>query len=72
MAHGKTNIVISREMILSESTIRQETVRIFRAMSVGNRQQAVLKAEALGLLPEGIEIRGYPPPRGINETLIEK
>jgi DNA-binding CsgD family transcriptional regulator len=58
MAHGKTNIVISREMILSESTIRQESVRIFRAMSVGNRQQAVLKAAALGLLPDGIELRG--------------
>jgi DNA-binding CsgD family transcriptional regulator len=58
MAHGKTNIVIAREMILSESTIRQESVRIFRAMSVGTRQQAVLKARALGLLPEDIEVKG--------------
>jgi len=58
MALGKTNIVIAREMILSESTIKQESVRIFRAMSVGTRQQAVLKAGALGLLPEGIEVGG--------------
>jgi DNA-binding CsgD family transcriptional regulator len=58
MAHGKTNIVIAREMILSESTIKQESVRIFRAIGVGTRQKAVLKARALGLLPEGIEVGG--------------
>jgi DNA-binding CsgD family transcriptional regulator len=58
MAHGKTNIVIAREMILSESTIKQESVKIFRAIGVGTRQQAVLKARALGLLPEGIEVGG--------------
>jgi len=57
MAHGKTNIVIAQGMILSESTIKQESVRIFRALGVGTRQQAVLKAETLGLLPAGIEIR---------------
>jgi DNA-binding CsgD family transcriptional regulator len=56
MARSKTNLVISQEMMLSESTIKQESVRIFRAMGVGTRQQAVLKARALGLLAEGIEI----------------
>jgi len=57
MAHGKTNLVIAQEMILSESTIKQESVKIFRALGVGTRQQAVLKAKTLGLLPDGIEIR---------------
>lgn len=56
MAHGKTNLVIAQGMILSESTIKQESVRIFRALGVGTRQQAVLKARTLGLLPDGIEI----------------
>ena len=57
MAHGKTNLVIAQEMILSESTIKQESVKIFRALGVSTRQQAVLKAKTLGLLPDGIEIR---------------
>ena len=56
MAQGKTNLLIANEMILSESTIKQESVKIFRALGVGTRQQAVLKARTLGLLPEGLEI----------------
>ena len=50
-------MVIANEMILSESTIKQESVKIFRALGVGTRQQAVLKANTLGLLPDGIEIK---------------
>ena len=56
MASGKTNLSIAHEMILSESTIKQESVKIFKALSVATRQQAVLKAEALGLLPRGTDI----------------
>tara|TARA_B110000503_G_C7077244_1_gene383493 strand:- start:208 stop:909 length:702 start_codon:yes stop_codon:yes gene_type:complete len=56
MSHGKTNLVISGEMILSESTIKQESVKIFRALGVSNRQQAVLKSRTLGLLPPATEI----------------
>jgi DNA-binding CsgD family transcriptional regulator len=56
MALGKTNLVIANKMILSESTIKQESVKIFRALGVSTRQQAVLKAVTLGLLPEGVEI----------------
>jgi DNA-binding NarL/FixJ family response regulator len=56
MAHGKTNLVIAQEMILSESSIKQESVKIFRAMGVGTRQQAVLKARTLWLLPKGLEM----------------
>jgi DNA-binding CsgD family transcriptional regulator len=56
MALGKTNLVIANEMILSESTIEQESVKIFRALGVSTRQQAVLKARTLGLLPEGLEM----------------
>ena len=56
MAQGKTNLLIANEMILSESTIKQESVKIFRALGVGTRQQAVLKARTLGLLPDGLEM----------------
>jgi DNA-binding NarL/FixJ family response regulator len=47
---GLVNLEIAKELMLSESTIRQETVRIYRALGVGNRHEAVKKAQALGLI----------------------
>ena len=47
---GMVNGEIARELMLSESTIRQETVRIYKALGVGNRLEAVKKAKALGFL----------------------
>lgn len=54
MARGETNAEIARQLILSESSIKQESVRIFRALGVGSRQQAVAKARATGLLPAAV------------------
>jgi DNA-binding CsgD family transcriptional regulator len=51
---GLVNLEIAKILMLSESTIRQETVKIYRALGVGNRQEAVKKAKALGLLPKRI------------------
>jgi len=48
--NGLVNIEIAKILMLSESTIRQETVRIYRALGVGNRKEAVKKAKALGLM----------------------
>jgi DNA-binding CsgD family transcriptional regulator len=50
--NGLVNIEIAKILMLSESTIRQETVRIYRALGAGNRQEAVKKARTLGLLPK--------------------
>lgn len=50
--NGLVNMEIAKILMLSESTIRQETVRIYRALGAGNRQEAVKKARALGLLPK--------------------
>jgi len=50
--NGLVNLEIAKILMLSESTIRQETVRIYRALGSGNRQEAVKKARALGLLPK--------------------
>ena len=50
MAQGMSNVEIAREMLLSESSIRQETVRIYRALSVGGRAEAAKKAKALGII----------------------
>lgn len=50
MAEGLVNVEIAGQLLLSESTIRQETVRIYRALSVPNRTEAAKKAKALGLI----------------------
>ncbi len=54
MAKGQTNAQIAQQLILSESSIKQESVRIFRALGVGSRQQAVAKAKATGLIPASV------------------
>lgn len=51
MGDGMTNAEISTQVMLSESTVRQETIRIYRALQVTGRQEAVAKARAIGLLP---------------------
>ena len=56
---GLVKLEIAKELMLSESTIRQETVRIYRALGVGNRHEAVKKARALGL------IKKNPLPTGL-------
>lgn len=50
MSFGKTNAEIARDMILSESSIRQETVKIYKALGVGSRAEAVKRAIHLGIL----------------------
>lgn len=56
IAAGKTNMAIAKELILSESAIKQETVKIFRSLGVENRRQAAQKAIAMGLVPERSEL----------------
>lgn len=50
MAEGLTNAEIGLKILMSESTVRQETIRIYRALGVNSRQLAVAKARAIGLL----------------------
>lgn len=56
---GLVNLEIAKILMLSESTIRQETVKIYRALGVGNRQEAVRKAKTLGLLPKRVGSRDF-------------
>ncbi len=58
MADGLTNAEIAGKVLLSESTVRQETIRIYRALAVSGRLEAVAKARALGLIS-----KISPPPR---------
>jgi len=56
MADGLTNAEIATLVLLSESTVRQETIRIYRALRVNSRIDAAAKGRALGL------IKRPPPP----------
>ena len=56
MAQGLINAEIAQELMVSESTVRQETVRIYRELGVPNRAEASRKARVLGL------IKRPPPP----------
>jgi ATP/maltotriose-dependent transcriptional regulator MalT len=47
---GKTNGQIGRELALSESTIRQETIKIYKILGVSGRSEAVLAAKKMGLV----------------------
>jgi DNA-binding CsgD family transcriptional regulator len=45
-----TNGQIGKELSLSESTIRQETIKIYKSMGVSGRGEAVAAAKKLGLV----------------------
>ena len=60
MADGLVNVEIARELLLSESTIRQETVRIYRALRVPNRTEAAKRGRALGLI-RNRNVQSAPP-----------
>jgi len=50
IARGMTNSEIAQELILSESSIRQETVRVYRALSVSSRSEAARRGIHLGIV----------------------
>ena len=49
MAQGKPNKLICRELHLAEGTVKCHVSAILRALEVGSRSQAALKAARLGL-----------------------
>jgi DNA-binding CsgD family transcriptional regulator len=50
MAEEKTNYQIGKAFNLSESTIKQESVKIFRKLGVENRRDAAVKASQMRLI----------------------
>jgi len=50
MADGLTNAEIAKIVLLSESTVRQETIRIFRILKCHSRSEAIVKARATGVI----------------------
>lgn len=52
MAKKMTNGQIAKQILVSESTVRQETIRIFRSLSAVGRVEAVQKAAEFGLITQ--------------------
>lgn len=50
MAIGKTNSQIARSLNVSESTIKQESVRLFKVLGVSTRQRAVAIGKEMGII----------------------
>lgn len=50
VSQGLTNGQIGKEFSLSESTVRQETIKIYKFLDAHSRTEAVAKARALGLI----------------------
>lgn len=50
IAQGLTNGKIGRDLALSESTIRQETIKIYKALGATGRDDAVILARKLGIV----------------------
>lgn len=57
MAEGLTNAEIARKLLLSESTVRQESVRIYRIFNTDNRQEAVSAGREAGIIAK-LEMAG--------------
>jgi DNA-binding CsgD family transcriptional regulator len=48
--NGYSNNLIAKDLNLSESTIRQETIRIYKTLDVSGRADAVEKAQSAGVI----------------------
>jgi DNA-binding NarL/FixJ family response regulator len=67
IAQGMTNRVIADDLYLSESTIKQETVKIFRCLGVATRQAAAKHAAANGVIETWLQ----KPPARASQNLIQ-
>lgn len=65
LCRGLSNKAIARELSISLGTVKVHLAKIFRALEVDNRLQAVLRATATGLCQGGGGNRqaGAPPER---------
>jgi len=60
IADGLTNAEIAKIVLLSESTVRQETIRIFRILKCHTRSEAIVKARASGIIARVPKVSQFP------------
>ena len=60
MARGLTNVQIAKRVGFSESTVRQETMAIYRALDVRGRRAAIQLASARGMLASDVPVTVRP------------
>ena len=60
MADGMTNQAISQRIGFSESTVRQETMAVYRHFGVHDRREAVQRAASRGLLSTSMDSEAIP------------
>jgi LuxR family maltose regulon positive regulatory protein len=51
MAEGLTNPQIAERLFISVHTVKSHASNLYGKLAVGNRTQAVQRAQALGILP---------------------
>jgi DNA-binding NarL/FixJ family response regulator len=52
LASGASNREISRQLYITESTVKRHVYNIFSKLNVRNRTQAALRARKLGINPQ--------------------
>jgi DNA-binding NarL/FixJ family response regulator len=67
LAGGASNREISRQLFLSEKTVKAHLAAVFRKLGVSNRTQAAMAAVSMGLGPPGF-MAGRPPVPAIDRA----
>jgi DNA-binding NarL/FixJ family response regulator len=67
LASGASNRDISRQLFLSEKTVKAHLAAVFRKLGVSNRTQAAMAAVSMGLGPPGF-MAGRPPVAAIDRA----
>jgi DNA-binding NarL/FixJ family response regulator len=57
VANGYSNKEIAQNLRLAEGTVKLHVTALLRALSVNNRTKAVIKANALGLIAQGLFVK---------------
>jgi DNA-binding CsgD family transcriptional regulator len=68
---GLNNAEIAARVLVSESTVRQETIKVYRILGVANRHEAMVKGRAIGLIPLLKESIDAPPPENLNSLRVK-
>jgi DNA-binding CsgD family transcriptional regulator len=71
MAAGMTNPQIAVQLVIGAGTVKTHTLHIYRKLGVANRTQAIVRAQALGILQARSHVRrGRPQDAPYIEGLI--